>query len=641
MTPKRKATHVDSGRDFVVDATASAPKRPRTVRTMATKEPRRPPPSIVKKVNTKITVSASLLKTRPWLTRPQQISEQDLWILHGRDNLVPGATGPKDWHVLAGEFNKHFKDELKKPLAYNTLSKRCGSARKAFLKNNPEYAGVCVYPVPAADTETDGDSDTTNLEDNVGVVDTKEQVSQHPPNFRTPNVRDVDSMPHPQPYITTKPTNTPPTSLPSSPPTLGEQASGSDVNTPLPGSFNPSTVQDNYIPPITRAKFHLRHRTNRPVTFHFSDPHENNLTKDDPQYVDADILTSVSPFYARQATEDLGDTVINVPAHIGTPIINIFVQLVSPERANELPTHYLWKAKKPTPGVYDRYGAISAEKIVWSVDTLLDLLLFAQWMEVYWIVDMVIDRLHYLFTEQAKYKDTFAAMGTPSKGYINVGGRQVFIGSQLPPVKNMLANIAAEDFEEDFMSRLAKLSVRKLVWRFLADVIYALGGEVEGAGWLTAVSEEVQQIFFYTEEKYLDAATTRKEFCARYHHHALGSDACYTSHSVHPVTRIIDILYSSSTPQEQVRQRDGISSANSFADILYTNTGDVSGLGDDDSIRTILEAEKMLLKMESRLHEAKNAVSRARQAIQEESKAATDEASRIVRTMFSHAHCSA
>jgi hypothetical protein len=151
--------------------------------------------------------------------------------------------------------------------------------------------------------------------------------------------------------------------------------------------------------------------------------------------------------------------------------------------------------------------------------------------------------------------------------------------------------------------------------------------------------EEVQQIFLHTEKKYLDAVATREEFCARYHHHTSDPDACYTSRSVHPATHVIDILYASTT-QEPVHLSDGIASASSLVNKPYSSTGDVSDLKNDGSTRVILEAEKMVLEMESRLHEAKGAIWRARIASEEEKRAGTDEASRFAGAMYSHVHYS-
>ncbi|KAH7406755.1 hypothetical protein DE146DRAFT_648340 [Phaeosphaeria sp. MPI-PUGE-AT-0046c] len=48
-------------------------------------------------------------------------AEQDLCLLHCRDNLIPGSTGPKQWGVIVAEFNERFKEELSKDLAWNTL----------------------------------------------------------------------------------------------------------------------------------------------------------------------------------------------------------------------------------------------------------------------------------------------------------------------------------------------------------------------------------------------------------------------------------------------------------------------------------------------------------------------------------------
>jgi hypothetical protein len=50
----------------------------------------------------------------------------------------------------------------------------------------------------------------------------------------------------------------------------------------------------------------------------------------------------------------------------------------------------------------------------------------------------------------------------------------------------------------------------------------------------------------------------------------------------------------------------------------------------------MLEAEKMVLEMESRLYEAKHALRRAREASEGEKKVATDEVSRVVRSMYIH-----
>jgi hypothetical protein len=633
MAPKRKPAE---SQNEIVPSTL---KRPRISQPLATKAPRKAAPSGKSKIaEAASTATSSLLQTRPWLQRPQPISSQDLFILHCRDNLVSGATGPKDWHVLTEEFNARFKDDLKKPLAYNTLSKRCGAARKKFLANNPEYVGLCVYPVPQIESEAEKepkDSEMTEpvKEEEVSEGDTEEQEALDLPDDETMNLQEEPAAHLPKTPIAIQPANTMPTPLPSSSPSRPKPASTALITNTLPGSFNPSAVQEDYIPPTTRAKFHLQRRTDERVTFQFTNADEQDPADECAQYIDTNTLISTSPFYARVAEEDPRDTVILVPDYISIRTVNIFIQLVSPERANELPTHYLWKSKKPVPGVYDRYGAIQVEKIIWTVDTLLDLLLFGQWMEVYWIVDMVVDRLHFLFTEEARHVDMFADMGKPVDGYVNVGGRQVYIGSKLPPVDNTLARVTVEDLGEDFLSTLNEMSAGAPVWTFFADMLYALGEQAKSATWFPAMSKQVQQILSRPDDSFLDAATPREEFCARYHHHGSDVDACYTSHCVHSATHHMDALYASSTPKELLSRSVGLESANNLASIMYTSTGDVGKLKHDNSMRQMLETEKMVLDMESRLHEAKNAMLKAREAGEGE-KAATEEASRVAQAMY-------
>jgi hypothetical protein len=83
----------------------------------------------------------------PHPNQQEQLGEQSLFLVHNRDNLFPGSTGPKDWQAVADEFNERFKDELKKPLAWNTIQKRTGKARRMYIESNPEYAEALKYPV--------------------------------------------------------------------------------------------------------------------------------------------------------------------------------------------------------------------------------------------------------------------------------------------------------------------------------------------------------------------------------------------------------------------------------------------------------------------------------------------------------------
>lgn len=498
---------------------------------------------------------------------------------------------------------------------------------------------MCVYPVPHVETrsgEKSENSDIIESEEDDDESNTEEEDSYVRTNGKIANRQGESTIKHPEAHIATQPATKLPTPLSSSPPTRRGLSFTSKITTPAPGSFSPSTVEDDYIPPNTRAKFHLQHRTDERVTFHFPDPHEQSLANEDAQYVDTSTLLFISPCYARTAAEDPRNIVITVPDYITIRTVNVFIQLVSLERANKLPTHYLWSAKKPVPGVYDRYGAIRVEKIIWSVEALLDLLLFAQWMEVYWVIDMVVDRLHFLFAEEARYEDIFADMGMPVDGYVNVGGRQVFVGSKLPPVDNTLARVTAKDFERDFMVLLAEMSESTPVWTFLADLLYALGEEVKSAEWSPALSKHVKRILSHPEDNHLDVMTAREEFCARYHHHPVGSENYYTAHRVHSATHNIDALYASSSLKALIHLSEGLDSTSSLTSIMYSSTSNTSKLKHDNSAQTMLDAEKMVLNMESRLYEAKKAMQRAREAGEDEKKAATDEANRIAQSIYNH-----
>jgi hypothetical protein len=77
-------------------------------RTIATKKPRLPPRTALEvtavpakttdrtsRLRPLLTTEATAPASRHWLTRPQHINAQNLFVLHCRDNLIPGATGQK------------------------------------------------------------------------------------------------------------------------------------------------------------------------------------------------------------------------------------------------------------------------------------------------------------------------------------------------------------------------------------------------------------------------------------------------------------------------------------------------------------------------------------------------------------------
>ncbi|EUC40099.1 hypothetical protein COCMIDRAFT_109641 [Bipolaris oryzae ATCC 44560] len=512
----------------------SSPNNASGTRIIAAKAPRQRTAS----ATPKLTVF-QLLATRPWLLRPQSVSEQDLFIIHCRDNLVPGATGPKDWDEVAEEYNNKYREHMK-PLAWKTLSKRCGIARKIFMGENEDYAHVLEYPVPDVDAEGESDED----------VDMDTQIVAP---------------------ITTLFTHS------------------------MPGFYDPASIPKTDITTIVRAKFHIRNRTTSFVRFHFLNTNEERLVKDNPQCVDTKILIANSPFYARSLHRSANYTIIDVPEQFNARTINVFIQLIAPVRATRLPDHYLWKAQAATPGLYDRFGAIKAEKIDWTVAGLLDLLLFAAILEVDWIVDIVIDRLHFLFVEQKRLSQTPAAVSDSP-----VSGRLRTSMSAQP------AKLHAEDFNGEIVSHLAEILRDMQTLGFIADVMRGLGAKVDEK-WISSMSSQVKRVFTLASEEHLFNCSL-EEYCKRYHHHPLTARGCYTSYIVHPPSTFIRALYNFATPEELVRHSSGLLPSGASG----MSSTELSKLREENSSPEMLEAEKKVLEMESRLEKAKAALRWAR-----------------------------
>lgn len=570
-------------------------------------------------------------------------------MIYCRDNLVPGATGPNDWDDVAREFNAHFADVLRKPLASATMSRRWGVARKVFLMDNPEYEEARRYPIPAdlggdvgVDEDEDEDEDEVVEEEYeeesreecpMGVIDpTLEAAVQHftaptpslhlppVPSLHTANISTHSHLPLPF--------------YPVNVPTIPLNPSTSTLRF-LPGSYNPSAVHDTSIPPLTRIKFHLRHRASEPATFQFLNPDENKLAKELTPYIDASLLIAASPFYAAKAQAGPEDMGIRVPPPFALRTVNIFIQLVSPERATKLPTHYLWKAKKGVPGIYDRFGGIEAEKIDWSVDVLFDIFLFARDLGVLWIVDMVIDRLFFLFDTQNRNAEAFGAMGAPVKGYVNVGGRKFLVGSKLPAIDTSLPVLSADDFSTEVLQRLAVLGMPDTdipTLRFVSHVMNELHANVDNT-WLLTTAPAVQAIFRNASPMYLELVG-RDTFCARYHHHSPPSkEHCYTAHPSRSALYYIDALYATDSLQEMVKLSDGLPVANQLVSIMYSGNGDASKLRKDNSSKLILGAEKMVLANECRLEEAKGELATVCEAREEEREEAAYQANCAARNL--------
>jgi len=223
----------------------------------------------------------------------QNVSSEDLFIIHCRDDLVPEPMGPKDWEDVAQEFNQRFRDGSKKSLVGATMSRRSGDARKTFVRDNPEYEEARRYPIPVIlqdDKELTMDLIDPALETAVPRLQTLS------PSFIFDNP-DICPNPHQHPPFHFSNTFITPHSTPAKP----------TVTTPrlIPGSYTPSAIHESSITPLTRLKFHLRHRIPELVIFHFLDLHQDKVAKDTAQYVDAPTLISISPFYTTKACKTL------------------------------------------------------------------------------------------------------------------------------------------------------------------------------------------------------------------------------------------------------------------------------------------------------------------------------------------------
>jgi hypothetical protein len=186
---------------------------------------------------------------------------------------------------------------------------------------------------------------------------------------------------------------------------------------PIPGFYDASSISKHQILSIIRVKNHLKHCTFKPVTLCFLDKHKANFAEDGLQFVDADPLIAVSPFYARIAWQDSNNTSIFVPKHLAARMVNVFIQTISPVSATELPTHHLWQPGSLAPDVYDPFGAFTAEMIAWTIETLFDLLFFARQVEVSWMVNR---KLHDLSSHHRRCRifspTQMLGISTPPRG---------------------------------------------------------------------------------------------------------------------------------------------------------------------------------------------------------------------------------
>ena len=597
---------------------------------------------------------------RPWLKRRQTLPEQTVWLIHAHDNLVPGATKAKPWKDVAEEFNEHFKDVLAKPLAHKTLSKRVSDSRAQFLAHNPEYPEKPTYPVPMYDPEADDEEQPVGNED-VDMSEDEDEIDEADARMSQPNespmIPDDASAQAQEDFVQLEQLNetiidgpfpttpaqrsdneivdaTPPESGDVPAPIVATHFAPTTTNTNRPayssGVATTSSISEHNIPVIDRVKYHLRHRTDEEVAFRFLNQAEEDIDRQGNEYVDYDIFVEASPAYSRYARKN-PDKPVPVPKHFGTKTVNAFCQMISPVRATQLPTHYLWRSKNPVPGVYDRFGAVTPEKIHWSIDSMMELYSFARDMEVFWICDMIVDRIHWMYTKQTQMQEA-CQKDVTKNGFMEVNGHMKHVGGHLPTIPDLQDfSLDPGDFGEVHLNRLAAEPVDQQGLTFTSDIIEELDGE-PSAKWMYAQSKQVQDIFIDARgapmRQCLDKPM-RAEFCARYHQHQ-PDEPCYTSYVPPSERSLLDQLYTAESHDQLLKLSTNVSPPNSLEAIVYSQSADMGELLADNSTPEMLEAEKQLLLMETQLEKAKAAMEKARHAARGEKESALEAAKKLM-----------
>lgn len=576
-----------------------------------------------------------LAKRQGGTKKPLVLNEQNRFIVECYDNRTPSLSRTNIWEDVQDKFNEHFRDEIKRPLAWKTLERRYSEAKKLYDAERVGYDTVVQYPLAQAQVDEDGEKAEIDLVEDVGNDLDNERVA---PNLKENEAALTFSL---RPAVTPshkKPPKGEPTSK------LPIQASAGTHPAPEPHASNwidehpgasiPSAISAAHIPPLSRIKFHLRTRSDELATFAYSP-----LTNEEDTSVEHSILYFTSPFYVR-FSRDNPAAPLPVPEHFCLTTVKTFVQLISPERATSLPTHYLWTSEEPVAGVYDRFGAIEVEKIHWIVETLLELYGFARWMEVFWIGDMVIDRLHWIFLTQKKLKDVCAGIDRKD-GAIDLGdGEKRFFGSRLPYVANLEdLSLAVEDFKTVWLTRLGTAPVDAKMMAFIADIMRALGGG-PNKKWLSKAPKAIQTIFALSSSSSSSSQSplkdgAREDFCSAYHHHG-AEEACYTAVPQQRADNyFIHKLYATSSRDELLTLSEGVAPPMELESIIYAASATPQKLKSANSSTEMLEAEKMVLEIEMRLERAKMALAKARGAGKDEKERLISDAKHVAKGMFS------
>jgi hypothetical protein len=239
----------------------------------------------------------------------------------------------------------------------------------------------------------------------------------------------------------------------------------------------------------------------------------------------------------------------------------------------------------------------------------------------------VIDRLHWIFLEQAKLRE-FCRSG---KNSLSVQGEGM---PHLPSVSNLEGcGIAADDFSDETLDALVAEPMDTPTLAFVADLMQALHGvpEVE---WLDAQRPVVQTIFERAGADSELMHASRDDFCARYHHHQIATASCYTNYSTPTIPHLVQQVFSAHTHNDLLNMSKHVSPDTELKSVMHAASGASKSLKGLNSSPEVLQTEKMILEMEMRLQEAKYAASRAREAGVEEKERETARAKKVAKDMF-------
>jgi hypothetical protein len=254
-------------------------------------------------------------------------------------------------------------------------------------------------------------------------------------------------------------------------------------------------------------------------------------------------------------------------------------------------------------------------------------------MEVHWVCDMVVDRLHWMFCEQMRLRKVCQNINA-QYGWIELHGKKEFISEQLPKVSNLVyCSLAAEEFDPLVLVRFATSLIDVPTLSFYADLITALY-HAPAILWLGKVSQEAQDLCIDAVTAPCDlTAMPREEFCSRFHRHS-ANESCYATAPEYTASYFIHKLYATSSRGELLTHSSHVPSRVSLASIMYKVSSATTTLEAAKSSPNMLETEKMVMEMEMRLEEAKASLHKARAANHQAKHGAIQEAKNLAEQLI-------